>query len=171
MKLYSSKIPVIAMDIVRVLSTDGDLETSSPREVEADIESVLKEYLRMERDLTERAKDRVEAVGGTRQDLGRFKKLLADQRNVGTGGESVSYILNQLLAIFMRSPHVDELFSDDDVIRRKCRKVLERHMSEDSEVDKEVRDKIKNLQEGTKTWEVEYARVLEQVKRKRGINE
>jgi hypothetical protein len=33
-----------------------------------------------------------------------------------------------------------------------------------------VRDKIKNLQEGTKTWEVEYARVMEQVKRKRGIS-
>ncbi len=169
MKLYSSKIPVIAMDIVRVLSQEGDLETNNPREVEADIEAVLKEYLRMERDLTERAKDRVEAVGGTRQDLGKYKKLLADQRNVGTGGESVSYILNQLLAIFMRSPHVEELFSDDDVIRKKCRRVLERHMNEDEEIDREVRDKIKNLQEGTKTWEVEYARVMEQVKRKRGV--
>ena len=171
MKLYSSKIPVIAMDIVRALTIDGDIETSSPREVEADIEAVLKEYLRMERDLTEKAKDRVEAMGGTRQDLGRFKKQLADQRNVGTGGESASYILNQLNAIFMRSPHVEEIFSDDDVIRRKCRKVLERHMNEDGEIDKEVRDKIKNLQEGTKTWEVEYARVMEQVKRKHGISE
>ena len=170
MKLYSSKIPVIAMDIVRVLVNDGDVETSNPREVEADIEAVLKEYLRMERDLTERAKDRVEAVGGTRQDLGKYKKLLADQRNVGTGGESISYILNQLLAIFMRSPHVDEIFSEDDAIRRKCRKVLERHMSEDEAIDLEVREKIKNIQEGTKTWEVEYARVMEQVKRKHGIN-
>ena len=90
---------------------------------------------------------------------------------MGTGGESASYILNQLNAIFMRSPHVEEIFSDDDVIRRKCRKVLERHMNEDGEIDKEVRDKIKNLQEGTKTWEVEYARVMEQVKRKHGISE
>jgi uncharacterized protein len=169
MKLYSSKISLIAMDIVRILTTDGDMETEAPREVEADIESVLKAYLRTERELTEKAKDRMEAVGGSRQDLGRFKKILADQRNVGTGSESVSYILNQLLSIFMSSPHVDELFSEDDVIRRKVRKVLERHMAEEETLDVEVRDKIKNLQEGTQTWEVEYAKVLEQVKRKRGL--
>jgi hypothetical protein len=171
MKLYSSKIPVIAMDIVRALTTDGDLETSNPREMETDIEAVLREYLRMERNLTERAKDRVEAVGGTRQDLGKYKKALADQHNVGTGNEAISYILNQLLIIFMRSPHVDEIFAEDDAIRRKCRRVLERHMNEDEVIDQEVRDKIKNIQEGTKTWEVEYARVMDQVKRKHGVNE
>ena len=62
MKLYSSKVPVIAMDIVRVLTAEKDIEVTSAREVEADIEAVLREYLRMERDLTEKAKDRVEQV-------------------------------------------------------------------------------------------------------------
>jgi hypothetical protein len=171
MKLYGSKVPVIAMDIVRTLTSDGDIETSNPREMEADVESVLREYLRMERALTERAKDRLEAIGGTRQDLGKYKKALAEQHNVGTGSEAISYILNQLLAIFMRSPHVDEIFSEDDVIRRKCRRILERHMSEDEAIDREVREKIKNIQEGTKTWEIEYARVMEQVKRKHGVSE
>lgn len=169
MKLYSQKIPVIALDIVRTLTADKDIETESPREVEADIESVLKEYLRADRDLTEKAKDRVEALGGTRQDLGRIKKQLADQRNIGLGGESISFILNQLQAIFMRSPHVDEIFSDDDVIRRKIKKILERHMGEDEVIDQEVRARIKNVEEGTKTWEIEYARVMEQVKRKHGM--
>jgi hypothetical protein len=169
MKLYSTKIPVIAMDIIRALTADGDMEVSNPREAEADIEAVLKEYLRTERQLTERAKDRVEAVGGTRQDMSRFKRQLAEQRNIGLGGESISYILDQLQAIFMRSPHIDEIFSDDAAIRKKCRRVLERHMAAEEELDQEVRDKIKNLEEGTKTWEVEYTRVMEQVKRKRGL--
>lgn len=171
MRLYSSKIPVIAMDIVRKLTADEDIEVGNPREAEADIEAVLKEYLRLERNLTEQAKDRVEAIGGTRQDLGKYKKLLAEQKNIGLGSEAISYILNQIQAMLMRSPHVEEIFSDDDVIRRKCKAVLEKHMAADDELDKEVRDKIKNLQEGTKTWEVEYTRVMEQVKRRRGINE
>lgn len=169
MRLYSAKVPVIAMDVVRLLTAEGDIETSNPREVEADLEAVLKEYLRLEREITEKAKDRVEQVGGTRQDLGKFKKHLAEQKNVGLGGDGVSYILNQFLAILMRSNHVDEIFSDDDSIRRKCKRVLERHMAAEEEIDKEVRDKIKNLQEGTKTWEVEYARVLDQVKRRHGL--
>lgn len=169
MRLYKEKIPVIAMDIVRVLIAERDIEAEDPREVETDVESVLREYLRLERDLTERAKDRVEATGGSRQDITRFKKVLAEQKNIGLGAEGISYILDQLLAILMRSPHVDEIFSEDADIRRKARKVLERHMAAEEELDREVRDKIKNLEEGTRTWEVEYARMMEQVKRKRGV--
>ena len=84
--------------------------------------------------------------------------------------DRISYLVNQILAMLMQSTNVDEIFSEDDDIRRKCKKVLERHMAADDEVDQEVRNKIKNLQEGTKTWEVEYARVLEQVKRRRGVS-
>ncbi len=170
MRLYASKVPMIALDIVRVLTADKDIEAANPREVEADVEAVLKEYLRMERNLTERAKDRVEAVGGGREDVQKVKRLLAEQSNMGLGGEGISYLVNQILAMLMQSTNVDEIFSEDDDIRRKCKKVLERHMTADDEVDQEVRNKIKNLQEGTKTWEVEYARVLEQVKRRRGVS-
>lgn len=170
MRLYASKVPMIALDIVRVLTADKDIEASNPREVEADVEAVLKEYLRMERNLTERAKDRVEAVGGGREDVQKVKRLLAEQSNMGLGGEGISYLVNQILAMLMQSTNVDEIFSEDDDIRRKCKKVLERHMAADDEVDQEVRNKIKNLQEGTKTWEVEYARVLDQVKRRRGVS-
>jgi hypothetical protein len=170
MRLYSAKIPVIAMDIVRVLTAENDIETENPREVEADLEAVLKEYLRMERDLTERAKDRIEAVGGGREDVQKVKRLLAEQRNVGLGAESISYLLNQILAILMRSTHVDEVFSEDDVLRRKVKKLLERHMAAEEDLDKEVRAKMKHLEEGTRTWEVEYARVLEQVKRKHNLS-
>jgi hypothetical protein len=34
-----------------------------------------------------------------------------------------------------------------------------------------VRDRIKNLEEGTSAWEVEYAKVLEQIKQKHGLKE
>ena len=38
------------------------------------------------------------------------------------------------------------------------------------QLDVEVRQRIKNLQEGTSAWEVEYARAMEQIKRKHGID-
>ncbi|MBL8601812.1 MAG: DUF507 family protein [Myxococcales bacterium] len=170
MKLYASKIPVIALDIVRLLTSENDIDAENPKEVEADVEAVLKEYLRQERALTERAKDRVEAVGGGRDEVTRFKRQLAEQANMGFGGEGLSYMANQIMAMLMRSTNVDEVFSEDDIMRRKIKKVLEKHMAADDEIDKEVRDKIKNLQEGTKTWDVEYARVMEQVKRRRGVS-
>ena len=47
--------------------------------------------------------------------------------------------------------------------------ILRRHMEIDSGLDAEVRSKIKNLQEGTAAFEVEYAKVMEQIKHKRGL--
>jgi hypothetical protein len=170
MRLYSGKIPVIAGDIVRTLTTDKDIEVTNPREVEADLESVLKEYLRVDRELSERAKDRLEATGGDRTELNRIKRTLAEQRGFGLGDEALSWILNQLVQMLMRSTNVDEVFSDDEVMRRKMRTILQKHMAVDDELDKEVRAKIKNLQEGTNTWEVEYAKVMDQVKRKKGLS-
>src|SRR4051794_20444349 len=113
MRLYSGKISVIAGDIVRTLRSENDIEAATPREVEADLESVLREYLRLDREITEKAKDRLEATGSDRNELGRLKRTLAEQKGFGLGEESVSWILDQLLQMLMRSNHVDEVFSED----------------------------------------------------------
>jgi len=49
--------------------------------------------------------------------------------------------------------------------------VLKKHMQVDEELDEEVRRRIKNLEEGTSTWEVEYGKVLDQIKRNRGLDQ
>jgi hypothetical protein len=48
--------------------------------------------------------------------------------------------------------------------------ILKKHMQVDEELDEEVRRRIKNLEEGTSTWEVEYGKVLDQIKRNRGLD-
>jgi hypothetical protein len=40
----------------------------------------------------------------------------------------------------------------------------------DDGIDEEVRRRIKNLQEGTATWEIEYQRVMDQVKRQQKLS-
>ena len=76
-----------------------------------------------------------------------------------------------MLEAFMASRHVEEVFAEDAILRRKIKDICKKHMMVDEAIDQEVRDRIKNLEEGTQAWEVEYNKVLEQVKGKHGIKE
>ena len=171
MKLYSGKIDSLATEIITRLVTDGDIEVSDKTEAEQDAASVLKEYLRVDRELTERAKDIMEIRGLPYSHFGRIKRGLADEKEFGLGEEGVTWILNQLLETFMQSKHIEEIFAEDTAMRRKLKEIVKKHMMVDEELDKEVRQRIRNLEEGTQTWEIEYNRVLEQMKSKFGIKE
>lgn len=171
MKLYAQKIDIISSDLIRSLAQSGDIEVSNGSEAELDVASVLKEYVRVDRELTERAKDIMEIRGLSYSAFGRTKRHLADQRDFGLGEEATSWIATQLIETFMHSNHIDEIYADDATLRRKIKDVLKRHMQIDEELDQEVRQRIKNLEEGTSAWDVEYKRVMDQVKVKHGIKE
>lgn len=171
MKLYLGKVESIATEIVGRLVTDSDIEVSDRNEAELDVVSVLKEYVRLDRELTERAKDVMEIRGLPYAQFGRIKRSLADQKEFGLGEDGITWILNQLLETFMQSKAVDEIYADDATLRRKVRDILKKHMAVDEELDKEVRQRIKNLEEGSATWEIEYAKVMEQMKTRHGIKE
>jgi hypothetical protein len=169
MKLYSSKIPAVAEEIIRTLAEAGDIEVSDPGEAQLDVEAVLKEYLRMDRELSDRAKDVLEQKKLPYGQFGKVKRAMAEEREFGIGEEATSWIANQVLETFMHSAHVEEVFADDVTLRKKMRDILKKHMAVDEELDEEVRRRIKNLAEGTQTWEIEYAKVMEQMKRKHGL--
>ncbi len=171
MKLYSGKIDIIASDLIRQLATAGDIEISDTTEAELDVQAVLKEYIRVDRELTERAKDIMEIRGLPYSAFGRTKRSLADKRDFGLGEEGLSWIATQLIETFMQSNHVDEIFADDPTLRRKSKEILSRHMMLDEELDQEVRQRIKNLEEGTSSWDIEYKRVMDQMKVKHGVKE
>jgi hypothetical protein len=132
---------------------------------------VLKEYIRVDKELTERAKDILEIRGLPYSHLGRTKRTLADQKQFGLGEEGLSWISNQMLEAFMASKHVEEVFAEDVHLRRKIKEICKKHMQVDEAIDQEVRDRIKNLEEGTQAWDVEYGKVLEQIKQKHGLKE
>ena len=81
----------------------------------------------------------------------------------------LDYLLDQLVEFMMHSANVDEIFAEDIVLRRKMAVVLKRHMAVEEELEKEVRGQLRHVQEGTSTWEVEYARVMEEIKRRKGL--
>jgi hypothetical protein len=123
----------------------------------------------MDREITDKAKDVLEQRKLPYGQFAKVKRAMAEERGFGLGEEGLSWMCNQLAEILMQSAHVEEVYADDATLRRKMRDVLRKHMMVDEELDEEVRRRIKNLEEGTQTWDVEYNKVMEQIKRNRGL--
>jgi hypothetical protein len=170
MRLYSGKIPSIGTEIVKALVEAGDIEVEDRAEAEMDVQAVLKEYVRLDREITEKAKDILSKKNLPYEQFGKIKRALAGERSFGLGDEGLEWMTSQMLESFMQSPHIAEIFAEDSVMRKRMADVLKKHMQVDDELDEEVRRRIKNLQEGTSTWEVEYGKVLDQIKRNRGLD-
>ena len=77
MRLYPGKVDTIAAEIVTTLAAAGDIEVTDNNEAQLDAAAVLKEYIRVDKELTERAKDILEIRGLPYSHLGRTKRQLA----------------------------------------------------------------------------------------------
>lgn len=170
MRLYSSKISTIVEAVNKTLVDAGDLEVSDREEFKRDVESILKEYRRKDRELTDRAKDELERKKLAYSDLFKVKRSMAEEQDFGIGEEALNWIANQLLELFMQSKFVTEIFADDSAIRKKLKEILRRHMQADEDLDREVRRHLKHLTENTSTFEIEYQKQLELIKRKHGLD-
>lgn len=169
MRLYSGKIPSIAADIVKSLTDAGDIAVLDRTEAEMDAQAVLKEYLRLDREITDKTKDTLQQRGLPYEQFGKVKRTLAHDKGFGLGEDALEWMTSQMIESFMQSPHIEEIFAEDTTLRKRMADVLKKHMLVDQELDEEVRRKIRNLEEGTATWEVEYGKVLDQLKRNRGL--
>ena len=169
MRLYASKIPTIAEELVRDLTAAGDIETENPAEVKLDVEAVLKEFLRVDREVADEAKNRMQERGLPSSNLGKLKAQLAKERGAPPPDEFLPYLLEQILNMLFHSQNVVEIFADDTELRKKITPILKRNLEVETDLDAEVRSKIKNLQEGTATFEIEYAKVMDQIKRKKNL--
>lgn len=167
MKLYPGKIPTMAQEMAAALTSGGDIEIREEErnEVELDIASVLREYVRVEREITDQARELIARRDLDFTSLSKLKTRIADERGFGLGEDAVEYIVRQVIEMLLHSVHVEEVFAEDNVLRRKMAEVLGRYMNEDNELDREVRRRIKNLQEGTTGWEIEYRRLMEDLRR------
>ncbi len=169
MRLYSGKVSAIATEVVRALLASNDIEAETPKEVEADIAAVLNQYLADERDVNDRAKDVLERTGKPQTEYQRVRALVAEEKGIKVGDETLDYLLDQVVEMLMHSDNVDEVYVEDLELRRRMAPVFKKHMAVDSSLDADVRAQLKHVREGTRDWEIEYAKVLEQVKRRKGL--
>ena len=171
MRLYPGKVSAIAKDMVDVLSANGDIEVlpEMVSEVVLDIESVLREYIRAVREVTDRARDMISRDGLEFNQVNKIKQKMAEERGFGVGDRAVDYLTKQVIEALFHSRNVEEVFAEDHTLRKTLRDVMNRHLHVDDDLDQEVRRRIKNLQEGTQNWEVEYHKVMQDLKRLKGL--
>lgn len=170
MRIYSGKIPNMAADLVKVLTEAGDIEIESEEEVRLDFEAVLKEYVRRDRQVLDEAKARMEREGLSYGLLGKIKSQVARDLGFPPRDEALPYLIDQVMTMLFHSNNVIEVYGEDHVLRKKITAVVKRHTNMEDDLDKEVRSKIKNLSEGTASFEIEYAKVMEQIKRRKGLS-
>jgi len=171
MRIYRGKIKPIAEDIVNDLMESGDIETPEDQvpEVVLDIEAIIKEYLRMEEEISSQARETIQKRGFSYTEFGKLKRMFAEEKGFETGDKGLIWIANQIIECFMINNRVEEVFSEDYVLRRKIAQVFSKHLGIEEMVDREVRDKIKNLEEGTPEWDIEYQKLYRQIARRKGL--
>ena len=169
MRLHSPRVPAIAGEMLKSLLDAKDIETQSPAEVKADVVSVLEQYIKDEQAATERAKDLVAARGLPQTEYQRIRKLVAEEKGIKIGDDAIDYLLDQLVEMLMHSSNVDEVFAEDYELRRKMREPLRKQIAEEQIFEQEVRGRLKHVQEGTGIWEIEYRRMMEDIRRRKGL--
>ncbi len=169
MWLHTARTSHIASKIVGVLVESKDIETDSRQEVQLDVEAVLNQYIRDEQAISEKARDMLAARGLPSGELGRIRKLVAEQRKVKIGEDAIDYLLDQLVEMLMHSANVDEVYAPDVEMRRKMRTFLRAEMDADVQLQTEVRQQLRHVREGTSVWEVEYQRMMQDIRRRKGL--
>jgi hypothetical protein len=169
MRIHAAKVPQIAAEMVNALVSGKDIDCEAPKEVQLDVEAVLHQYIRDEEEISAKARDLAQARSLPSTDLGKLKKLIADQRKFKLGDDAVDYILDQLVEMLMHSHNVEEIFAEDYELRRKMREPLRRQVTAEEELQAEVRQRLKHVQEGTSLWDVEYRRMMDDIKRRKGL--
>lgn len=162
MKIYRRVIPKISKDIVRSLLAKRaiEIEDGHRDEAELDVASVLVDYLNSVDRLNTDAEDALQRHDLGPHMLGQVKKTLADKRDVPVGDEAKDYIVNAIISSLFESKHIIEVFEDDNELRLSVSAAMDKYLGVDEELDREVRNRLKNLREGTAEWEAEYGRLI-----------
>ncbi len=169
MKLYSGRVPFVASELLSALKKDKKIETESDEEVKLDFESVLKEFVRRQRQVVDEAKDRMERSGIGHSMIGKVISQVSKERGFPSRDERLPYLVDQIMTMCFHSQNVEEVWADDVLLRKTITSVLREQTGMESDLDREVRTKIRNLEEGTAAFEVEYEKAMANLKRKKRL--
>jgi hypothetical protein len=171
MRVYPKLVPIIAREVVQRLMQEGDIEVEAMRvaDAELDLAAIMREYLANEERVNQATREALERRGYDFSKFNQVKREMADVRGFKLGEEGIEFLINQMLEFLLISRNVEEVFSDDHVMRPKVLQVMRKHLDIDEDIDREARGRLKHLQEGTSAYEIEYQKVLEQIRRARGL--
>lgn len=171
MRVYPKLVPIIAREVIQRLTQDSDIEVEPIRvaDAELDLAAIMREYLANEERVNQATREALERRGYDFSKFNQVKREMADVRGFKLGDEGIEFLINQMLEFLLISRNVEEVFSDDNIMRPKVLQVMKKHLDIDEDIDREARGRLKHLQEGTSAYEIEYQKVLEQIRRARGL--
>jgi hypothetical protein len=171
MRLYRKIIPKIAREIIRTLHSRQQVEVEDGRmdEAELDLAAVMVEYMNEEERIVTEAKDTIARRGFSQDRFAQVKKSLAEARGFKIGEDGIEHVIHQMLEALFASKNIAEIFADDQELRRFMRETVDKYTSVNEDLDREARNRLKNLREGTAEWEIEYPRMIAHLKRQKGM--
>jgi len=171
MQLYRKIIPKIARDTMRTLSSQKliEIEDGKQDEAELDMAAVMVEYLNTDDRINKEARDLLAKRGLSYDRFMQAKKSIAEMRGFKVGEEGLDYILRQLCEVLFASKNVAEVYADDPEIRKAIKDIMGKYLSISEALDKEARARLKNIREGSPEWEIEYPRMIAQLKKQKGL--
>ena len=171
MRLYPKVIPTIAREVVSTLMQDGDVEVETLRiaDAEMDMAAIMKEYLAAEERVNAATREALERRGYDSSRFNAVKREMADVRGFKMGDEGIEHVIGQMIEFLLISRNVEEVFTEDNLLRKKIFVIFKKHLDVDDEIDREARARLKHLQEGTSAFDIEYQKTVELLRRSRGL--
>jgi hypothetical protein len=146
-----------------------DIEAERRLDAEDDLDAVIMQYIRTDREITQEARDTIRDRGLGNGAMGRIKRRLAKERGFAVGDDAIDWLVDQLIEMLLYSGNIEEVYVADRDLRKVINKVLRTFTQVESELEREVRGKLKNLEEGSSSWEIEYEKAMQGLKRQKGL--
>ena len=171
MKLYRSKIPEIAENVVRFLTEEDMIEVEHEKREEAqkDFAAIMEDFSRRDFALREEIKEVMHHRNLPYDQYGRTRSQLAKEWGHPLGGDVERYLARQFVENLMISPFIDEVYEEDNTIYKRVLEILRSFDVDEEAIREEARAMLKNLQEGTVEWEVQMQKAVVTVKKRKGL--
>jgi hypothetical protein len=171
MKLYRSKVPVIAKEVIETLMAKGDIEVlpESIGETEEDMASIMEDYLRRDYAFRSQVKDYMADNRTPYGDYGKVRKQLSRQSGHPLRDDVFRFLARQFVEMLMITRFVEEVFADDEVIYKRVMEILRNHDVDEREIREVAADKVKNIREGTVDYEIALRGAVLDEKKRRGL--
>lgn len=171
MKLYRSKVPIIAKEVIETLMAKEDIEVlpESVEEAQIDMSSIMDDYLRRDYAFRTQVKDYMADNRTPYGDYGKVRKQLSRQSGHPLRDDVFRFLARQFVEMLMITRFVEEVFTEDDIIYKRVIEILRKHDVDEHEIREAAAGKVKNVREGTVDYEIALRAAVLDEKKRRGL--
>jgi len=171
MRLYRTRIPMIANAVIERLCADGDLDVpvEDRPEAEQDLVAIMETFLKRDLDLRDAVKDQMSRRNIPYDNYSKVRGEIAETWAHPTGESVKKYLARQFVENFMISRFVQEVYAEDEPLFRKILEIIRSFDVDEKALREEAMSLVKNEVEGTVDYEIAFAQALKEIKRRHGL--